>query len=354
MTYLTSPLQVPRARARALIGFAELVTQHGGSPEALLQEIGLEPALLGEPDASLEHTRVVQLFELAANRLKIKDFGLQLSEIQGTDVLGPIAAIALNSSTVGEALDAIHRHMAYLSTSAEALIDPEISPDQAAIFYDMHLPAGLPHRQKSELSYAVALRLIRLVAPGCGSENWELHFSHNQGLTQEEYRCRFGCRVRLGQTKEGLYFPQELLQQRVDTADAVLRTEMERYVSHIARRYPLDLGMQVHTLLEQQLVSGNCTLPRIAQQLMMSPRSLQRRLKQQNTSFDAIADALRKQRAEVLLRYSDQSLESVWSLIGYTEASTFNRACKRWFGQPPLAFRKSFQNTSAKFEPQPS
>lgn len=354
MTTLAPSLHVPRARARALIGFSELVQYHKGDPEALLREIGLQPALLGEPDASLEHTRVVQLFELAAERLGVSDFGLQLSEIQGTDVLGPIAAIALNSSTLGEALDAIHRHMAYLSTSAEALIEPEVRPGQAAIFYDMHLPDNLPHRQKSELSYAVALRLIRLLAPNCDSRNWELHFSHPQGLTPQEYSRKFGCRVQLGQIKEGLYFPQELLQQTINTADPVLGNEMERYVSHIARRYPLDLGMQVHTLLEQQLVSGNCTLPKIAQQLMMSPRSLQRRLKQQNTSFDAIADALRKQRAEELLCHSDQSLESVWSLIGYTEASTFNRACKRWFGQTPLAFRKAFQNASGGFEAQPS
>lgn len=335
-----------RVRARALMGFADLVNQCGGEPGALLHELEISPALLEQPDASLEHAQVVRLFERAAERLEVSDFGLQLAQIQDTDALGPVAVIALNAASVGEALDAIHRHMAYISTSAEAVIDPDARPGQAALFYSLNLPIDIPHRQKSELSYAIALRLLRLLAPEQDSSDWEVQFQHEQGLPLDEYRQRLGCRVRFGQKAEGLYFPRALLNQTINTADPVLAGESERYVSHIVRRFPLDLAMQVRTLLEQQLVSGKCTLPRIAQQLMMSPRTLQRRLKQQGSSFDEIADTLRRERAEDLLRNSNKPLESVWGLIGYTEASTFNRACRRWFGQTPLAFRKAFRNTS--------
>ncbi|MBV0933653.1 AraC family transcriptional regulator [Marinobacterium weihaiense] len=342
----TSFAPAPQVRARALTGFDELVIRYGGDPDDLLQKAGIRPELMNEPDAPLEHARVVQLFEQAAECLRMADFGLQLADIQGIDVLGPVAAMARSEPTVGEALDTVHRHMAYISSSAEMVVDHDARPGQAAILFALNLPGEIRHRQKSELSYAIALRLLKLLAPGWDTKDWELHFSHDHGLPANEYPQRFGCRVVLGQATEGLYFPRTLLDQTIDSADPSLARQIEKYVSHIVRRYPLDLSMQVHALLEQQLVSGKCTLPNIAQQLMMSPRSLQRRLKQQETTFDEIADGLRRQRAENLLCHSDQTLESVCSLIGYTEASTFNRACRRWFGQTPLAFRKAFRNTS--------
>ncbi|GAA0700607.1 AraC family transcriptional regulator [Marinobacterium maritimum] len=348
----TSIAFVPTAqvRARSLTGFAELVMRCGGDPDTLLRASGIRPELQDELDAPLAHAQVAQLFERAAAELQVDDFGLQLAEIQGLDVLGPVAAMARNEPTVAEALDAIHRHLAYISTNAEMVVNPEAQPGQAAIFYTMNLPESVPHRQKSELSFAITLNLLKLLAPTQDCSDWVLHFRHTTGLSLDKYQRRFGCRVKLGQPVEGLYFPQTLLQQSIDSADPALAQQIERYVTHIVRRYPLDISMQVCTLLEQQLVSGKCTLKNIAGQLMMSPRSLQRRLKQQDITFDEIADGLRRQRAENLLCHSDEPLESVWSLIGYTEASTFNRACRRWFGQTPLAFRKAFRNTSGNTE----
>jgi len=81
----------------------------------------------------------------------------------------------------------------------------------------------------------------------------------------------------------------------------------------------------------------------------MSTRSLQRRLQSQGISFDDIADRVRRNRAIEYLRQTVLPLAQVSSLLGYTESSTFNRACKRWFGVTPLGYRKEAKTEQNEF-----
>ena len=114
----------------------------------------------------------------------------------------------------------------------------------------------------------------------------------------------------------------------------------ERFVSNVMRRFPLDIAAQVESLVLQQLATRQCTLPHIAQQLGLHGRTLQRRLAAQAVSFEDITDKVRKTRAQEYLPLASIPLLQVASLLGYSEQSSFSRACLRWFGQPPEQVRK--------------
>jgi AraC-like DNA-binding protein len=72
----------------------------------------------------------------------------------------------------------------------------------------------------------------------------------------------------------------------------------------------------------------------------MSPRTLQRRLAEECTSFDALRDALRKQAAETYLTDATLSVGEVAFLLGFSEPAAFYRAFKRWHKTTPQAFRE--------------
>ncbi len=72
----------------------------------------------------------------------------------------------------------------------------------------------------------------------------------------------------------------------------------------------------------------------------MSPRTLQRRLREQGVVFNDVLDAMRLRAAKSYLARGDVAGAEVAYLLGFAEPSSFNRAFKRWSGQTPTEYRR--------------
>jgi AraC-like DNA-binding protein len=85
--------------------------------------------------------------------------------------------------------------------------------------------------------------------------------------------------------------------------------------------------------------SGFPSVIEVARRLHVSSRTLKRKLADQGTTFSAILDDARRQRALLLLENRDLSLADVASRLGYTEVPNFTRAFRKWTGTTPAAYR---------------
>jgi AraC-like DNA-binding protein len=74
----------------------------------------------------------------------------------------------------------------------------------------------------------------------------------------------------------------------------------------------------------------------------MSDRTLQRRLQAEGTSFQQLLDDTRREMAQLYLRRPDASIKRVAEQLGFEDPSNLFRACKRWFGESPGAYRARF------------
>ncbi len=83
------------------------------------------------------------------------------------------------------------------------------------------------------------------------------------------------------------------------------------------------------------------TVEEVATALAMSPRSLRRKLENEDTSFKKLLDQERQQMALQLLKSSDMKLDELAFHLGYTDTASFSRAFRRWKGCAPGEFRKS-------------
>ena len=99
-----------------------------------------------------------------------------------------------------------------------------------------------------------------------------------------------------------------------------------------------ELG-RIASLLATQLTDTLPDKTLIASQLGMSERTLQRRLKEEGTSFQALLDRTRHYLARELLRNTRVPLTDVALQLGFSEPSTFFRAFKKWEGMTPGQFR---------------
>ena len=326
-------------RARGLYGFGPLVISLGGDPEALLAACGISANVISDPESTLPISDMADLLELAADRLERPDFSLLLGQEQGIAVLGLVAMIALNSATIGEALEGIARHLPYHSSGAKLGLVEHPDEDLSGIRYSLSLDSGAPRRQLMELTYMVAYRFLCMVTLSA-RENWRVHFRHERGLTAGEYARYFDCPVRMAQAHDELLFPTRLLAQRIDSNDASLRQMGERFVGNEMRRFPLDIGRQVEVLVDRQLSAGGASIKLIAGQMGQHPRTLERRLQAQDLVFRDIVDRVRRTRASEYLAQSVIPLSQVAALLGYSSQTSLNRACLRWFAHTPNVLRR--------------
>jgi AraC-like DNA-binding protein len=97
---------------------------------------------------------------------------------------------------------------------------------------------------------------------------------------------------------------------------------------------------QVARVLREALRTDEAHVDRIAKRLGLTSRSLQRRLKDEGTSFNAVREDVRRQLSR---RYLDEglSIAEISFLLGFSEPSAFFRAFKRWNGVTPHEARRS-------------
>jgi len=82
------------------------------------------------------------------------------------------------------------------------------------------------------------------------------------------------------------------------------------------------------------------SLEEIAGKMNLSVRALQRKLKEEKTSFRKIKEIVRKGLAEKYLMDENLSIQEVSDLLAYSERSAFEKAFKKWNGKNPKVFRK--------------
>ena len=155
-----------------------------------------------------------------------------------------------------------------------------------------------------------------------------------------QFRERFSAPVVFGAEHNVFYMSREVVLKQLPTANA----ELARVNEDVVRNY-LDqvregsLSRRVKTHLIEQLPSGRVTQESIASALHMSPRTLQRRLQEESTSYKLLLTETRQELATRYMTQSSSQVSEVAYLLGFSEVGNFTRAFKRWTGVAPSEYR---------------
>ncbi|GAB0102704.1 AraC family transcriptional regulator [Nocardia sp. JMUB6875] len=317
-------------RGTALQGYPELVAELGTDPDTLLAAAAIPRAAVGDHDALLSFRAVVQAIESAAQTTGTVDFGRRLALRQDIEILGPLAAAARTAPTTGEAFRALHRYLAVYSPAITASLDQPAGQSLVRFEYRIVIDRLPPHRQVIELALGVALRMTRLIA-GQTYTPVSVHLPHDPMSPLREYRQYFGCPVYFAEPFSGfLVRPEDLT--RPLASDAAVRTVVETYLDTLTPPPDGTTAGPVRTLIRKLLPTGTLDRDLIATHLAIHPRTLQRRLTEEGTTYAALVDDIRRDEAEHYLRDTNIPLSQLATLLGYSEQSALTHACHRWFG----------------------
>lgn len=327
----------PFIRALSLAGFEAFAARQGLDPARLLRAASLPPTSLRRPEDILSFRRYCTLLELCRRSSDNPLFGLAFGLYQGVDVFGDMFHLIYNSTTVGDALLELRANYEFYNGAAQ--IDLEIVDGQAFLGYRAGEQAIRGLAQAEELACGVGLRLMQTLA-GAGWRPKAVLLRHTPLGNASGYRQALGLLPTFATAHTGLLFDASVLALPLSLANETLHRLMAEHLSGLERLAADEMPGYVRQLLRNLLPSGRATVERVADCMAMTPRTLQRRLSQEGTSFQRLLDETRQGLAQHYLKTASISMTHMAQLLGYADVSTFSRAFNRWFGMSPLEHQK--------------
>jgi AraC-like DNA-binding protein len=328
--------------------FHGLVQRLGGNPNELLREARINPSVFDKPNSVIEYTALLRVMEYAARALMCPDFGLQLATAQGgTTTISHIGVVMTNSQTLGQAIGYSVKFLRAGTLPARVRLERDC--DNHLLFVGIDIE-GLPDKRQA-IEHALLLASLNVLAiTGGTARARKILFSHAPLSAVDTYRAYFGCEVLFDQKADGLVLTEHDLHRSVVDPDARL---YEMATSFIEARYSeaeSSLPDRIRGLVRLCIGSKDCTSDRIAAELYMHRRTLQRRLRAEGTSFEIIKDEVRRELALRYVREESMTLKRLADLLGYAETSVLTRSFSRWFSVTPRQLRiqlKSGTHTNA-------
>jgi AraC-like DNA-binding protein len=329
-------------RAGALQGFDDVVAELGGDPEQLLRRNGLDPLSLWDPEAMISLDAVANLMEDAARQFDAPTFGLRHGSAQDISMLGLLAIVLQNAPTIGQAVVSVSKFLFAHSPSYElALQNPGSHiPGCADIRFDVSVETAVSQRQLIDGCLASTYRLAQLLSP-VPIRLAGVSIPHTPTASHGQYRAHFDAPVYFEQPYAALHVDPSILDVSLGGMKSTLH---DHAVAYIAARYPAadnDVSVRVRSTLKGTIGANQGTKAQIAALLGLHPRTLQRRLTAEGTTFDDIKNEVYRAATWRLLHDTAIPLGQAAAALGFSEQSAMNRSVRRWFGITPTELRRT-------------
>ncbi len=170
-----------------------------------------------------------------------------------------------------------------------------------------------------------------------------MRFSHKKPEYVEVYKQHFRCPLKFNQKEDAIVLDRKLAEKSIPGSYPYMKNILMEYAEGLLAK--LEAGKQfqddVKRIIADLLPKGFVDIEQISEKLNMSRWTLTRQLKKEGTTFKELLSELRKEFAMNYLENKKLSATEIAFLLGYSEASAFQRAFKSWTGKNPNEYRKS-------------
>ena len=308
-------------------------------PHALMRQLGMDPERLADLNHRYSQEQVTSLWMAAVAATHDPEFGLKVARHVRPSTFHVVGYAMSCSSTLRRAAERF-AHSARLISDA-ALIDFKPVGGRFLLTVDLHTIGRQPIYQAIDTILAGFLLLCEWIAsvPVIPAE---VTFRHGRPANDKPYRDVFRCPIRYGQEINGILFEAKDLERLVPSANEELAVLLDEMTSkYLALRFSSRFSRKVREVLTLQLPHHEPSKAVTAQLLHMTSRTLLRRLRDENTTFQEVSERLREELAYDYLLQDDLTIEQIASQLGFSSSSTFSRAFVRWTGSRPSEWRAS-------------
>ena len=322
----------------ATSGLPEAISAFGADPGQIWRALKLDCSVLSDPDKFIPCSVFARMLDEGSRITGDDCFGLHFGERFNPKNIGPLAYVVLNSPTVLAAYQHAARYLKLYNQAAR--VSSIVEGGRAYFQYSLCDLGIAPPRQQNEYGMVVTLNTIRMMV-GSRWTPLEVHFAHKAPPEISEHQRIFGAPVLFDYATNDLVVDSEILQHKVPAADQRLHSIVQRYMERMFEQVPEEdeIITALRRAIAESIKDGNTNLTRVTKKMGLGPRTLQRQLRAHQLEFKTLLDDTRRRLALSYLKDRRHTLTQIAFLLGYSEASAFNRAFKRWTGTTPIAYR---------------
>lgn len=316
--------------------FFETLKKFDTDLDPLLSEVGLSLSMFDNPETLIPEPPLWEFVELAAKQLNLPHFGFIVTENVCLDKYGAFGEYLCSAKSLQCALNLFINDLNTHTNFPNYWLEYDEN-------YVWLCRKGTPGIEKGKwpVEQHVISFFIELVKMYAGT-HWHpstVKFNSDDINGLEYVKSFQTCNVIKGQPFGAIAIENSLLMNR-----SILNNKQNNCNSAVLlEEVPKDLVEILQHLFEQGLLQQGyfgktLSVESIANKLGVNLRSLQRRIKEQDTSLKELVEQARYKSAKVLLK-RDISTDDIAHQLGYSDVSNFIRSFKRWSGTTPRRYR---------------
>jgi AraC-like DNA-binding protein len=302
---------------------------------------GIKYAAFTQPSGKpLTAIQINNLWKNASHLTNDPLFGLHFGESMQLAALGVVGQIVQTSATAGDALTNACALTGLITDMFTMKVHHGKNTFKVIISVDQQKAGAHPSTFRHMADYLMVFvvhelngLLIHKIQPV------EVNFIYPIAERHEYVRI-FGCPIASKPgTELSLGFSNSVLRHPVLSANYELQNYLLQKVKGLTKNRN---AQAFHTRIFNHLLANSYlqspSLKSVAANFNLSPRSLQRKLKDEGVNYLDIVEEVRKTLAINYLNSGNHSLKDISHILGYNEQSAFLRAFKRWTGKTPTEF----------------
>jgi AraC-like DNA-binding protein len=318
-------------RASVLAPLVEQIDRRSGKTDLLLASHGLLRSQLDDPYAMIPMARYIEIFEHAALITGEPSLGARLGTLVKPSDIGPIGVLFSISGTIRAGFERLAKYV----NAVQSATSSGVFEENGNLVWSYKLEDALmwPRRQDSEFSVAASCQLVR----SCFAKGWrplEVHFEHLAPRDRSILERIFRCPLIFGESANRIIVSGADAARVYRQEDPALAAVLERHVGDLGGKTDQaeSIAEQVRSLIAIYLGHKPITLPALAEELRISPRTLQRRLAEDGTS---LRDLVREARQMIATKQSEAHVQKsrIAEVLGYADSTVLWRAQKGWTRQ---------------------
>jgi AraC-like DNA-binding protein len=316
--------------------FVSALNKYELDPAVVFKQAGVLLRASSDPLARISNEDVAKLFQASIRASGDPYFGIAVGSRMQPVNLHAVGFGLLASSSIRDFYQRISNYYRVVSQNADFV---NYDDGDASVLMATHIKESTCLESEDAFAVMIVDFLRRLSEDNLNPIWVELHRpcpSQGEQPFLDFFRCpvKFDCAdIRIAMDRKIVDAPlpggsKELAQSNDDIAMRYLE-KLDRY----------DMVNRVRRIIIEDLMSGTLTKQRTADRLHMSPRNLQLKLTEQDTTFQEILDQTRHKLAKGYIEQSRMSITEIAYILGFSDAANFTRAFKRWTNHSPSHYR---------------
>ena len=282
--------------------------------------------------------------QILENGRRITDdaqLGLLIGRHSNLITLGPLGAAIATAPTLRAGLQALESVNRLHTTYADVHLVSDLAG--IALYVEFHGIRGEVERFHVESAFLLLQHLVEMIN---GEPLAGMHFqvAYEEPAYSAAYTGIFHGTVEFACPKHCAVLPREALDLPSPYYSAEIWSQAQVLLAERLKEMTSLQGMTFTRHVNALLRSAEPPLPdlaNVAERLHLSERTLNRRLKAENTRFRDLRSAQLNAWAQRYLEHTDLSVEAIAASLGYQDAANFRRAFRAWNHCSPGDFRKT-------------